>query len=210
LFIVRRGKEALRSTRILHKFRSWASALAEAVLYFLGGPRFWSTILAPGCHVTSSGIIFYRSIVCTVHVAAVVVPVSLFAPFHQTPTTPVRKICGGSPKVYNPLKTDPERFEPVEVDPDEAKPSIPAEDKPRNSPAPAPSPMNSPPTKLYPSPQKRVPAPIPRTPAETAARSSFVPTPVIQPVPIPGSLPGPATWNNLKPQRSIPTLLSVS
>lgn len=136
---------------------------------------------------------------------------SPLAPFHQTPTTPVRKICGGPTEVYKPLKTVPERFEPVKVDPDEVKPSIPAEDKLRNSPAPAPSPMNpSPPTKLYPPPQKRVPAPIPRSPAETAARSSLVPSPIVQPVPTPGSLPGPPIWNNLKSQRSVPTLLSAS
>jgi len=155
--------------------------------------------------------IFHRSIAYTIHVAAVVAPVSPLAPFHQTTTTPVRKIGGGSTEVYEPLKTDPEGLEPVKVDPDEVKSSIPAEDKLRNSPAPAQSPMNlSPPTKLYPPPQKRVPAPIPRSPGENAARSSLVPSPITQPVPTPGSLPGPPTWNNLKSQRSVPTLLSVS
>jgi hypothetical protein len=142
------------------------------------------------------------------------VPAPFFAPFHQTPIMPVRKVGGGPAKVskvYKPLKTDPEWYEPVRVDPDEVGPPTPAKDKPRETPAPAPFPMKPPPpTKFPPPPQRRVPTQDFRIPAKPAAKSTFVPSPITQPLPTPGPSSDPSTWNALKSQRSVPTLLSAS
>lgn len=143
-----------------------------------------------------------------------------FAPFHQPPTMPVRKVGGGPAKVskvYKPLKSasaksDPGKFKTVNgANPGKVEPPTPAKSESQETPALAPSPVKlPPPTKLPPPPQERFPTPVPNTFAETATRPPSVPSPITQSLPmIPGPSSGPSTQNWLKSQRSVPTLLSA-
>jgi len=136
---------------------------------------------------------------------------------------------GGSSGVSNfyvPVKpvlegTRTEKFKPAKVGPGKFKP---VKDKPQKTPTPALSQVEPPPPTRLPSPPpKWVSAPVPDPPAYSApksplrnvssslslAKSSAVSGPTAQPPPTPGPIPGPSTQNELKSQKSVPTLLSA-